>query len=66
MSKKKSKSIGFVDVDLYQKVFGDVSVKAIFSIYQREFEVSSFGMSTKTFSDCLYALRKLKTTNKNK
>lgn len=60
MSKNKSKRVNFIDVDLYQKVFGPVSVKAIFAIYKREFSVSSFGMSTKTFSHCLNSLRELK------
>ncbi len=49
----------FLEVDVWQTKFGEVSVKAIFNIYSQKFNVKPYNMKNVEFSHCVNSLRKL-------
>lgn len=49
----------FLQVDIWQKQFGEVSVKAIYDIYSQKFNVEPRNMRKYSFPHCVNALRKL-------
>jgi len=55
-SKKKKK---LLYVDVWQREFGQISVRAVFEIYARMFEVEKEDMRKYSFTHCVNALRKL-------
>lgn len=57
--KGKRKKKRFLEVDLWQKQFGEVSVKAVYDIYSQKFNVDPRNMKKYSFPHCVNALRKL-------
>lgn len=57
VQKKKKKR--FLDVDVWQREFGEVSVKAVFDVYSQRFNVTPRNMKAYSFSRCVNELRKL-------
>lgn len=55
----KNQKKRFLEVDLWQKAFGEVSVKAIYDIYSQKFNVDPRNMKKYKFSHCVNLLRKL-------
>lgn len=49
----------FLQVDVWQKTFGEVSVKAIYDVYSQKFNVEPKNMKKYSFPHCVNALRKL-------
>lgn len=49
----------FLQVDVWQKTFGEVSVKAIYDVYSQKFNVEPKNMKKYPFPKCVNALRKL-------
>lgn len=59
MTKLKRKKRRFLEVDVWQKEFGEMSVKAIYCIYSQKFNIEPRDMKKYSFSHCVNALRKL-------
>ena len=59
VKRKQTKKKRFVSVDLWQRGFGEVSVKAVFDIYSQKFQVDPRNMKKYSFSHCINSLRKL-------
>ena len=57
--KKRKPKKRFLEVDLWQKEFGEVSVKAVFDIYSQKFKVDPRNMKKYSFPHCVNALRKI-------
>jgi len=57
--KKKISKKRFLQVDIWQKTFGEVSVKAIYDVYSQKFNVEPRNMKKYSFPHCVNALRKL-------
>lgn len=57
--KKKKARRKFTDVDVWQKEFGSISVRAVFDVFSTKFKVETHNMKNYSFSDCVNALRKL-------
>lgn len=57
-NKTQSKK-GFIAVDVWQSHFGQVSVKAVYSIFAEVFKIKPEDRKKYTFSQCIDALRKL-------
>lgn len=58
-NKKRRKKKHFLAVNLWQKEFGEVSVKAVYDIYSQKFNVDPKNMKKYSFPHCVNALRKL-------
>jgi len=60
MSRKKQKNKKrFLEVDIWRKQFGPVSVKAIYDIYCQKFGVEKYNINKYSLTHCINALRKL-------
>lgn len=57
--RKKGTKKRFLQVDVWQRAFGEVSVKAIYDIYSQKFNVEPRNMRKYQFPHCVNALRKL-------
>lgn len=57
--KKRRNKKRFLQVDVWQKTFGEVSVKAIYDVYSQKFNVEPKNMKKYSFPHCVNALRKL-------
>lgn len=57
--KKRRSKKRFLQVDVWQKTFGEVSVKAIYDVYSQKFNVEPRNMKKHSFPKCVNALRKL-------
>jgi|TARA_R110000796_G_scaffold154621_1_gene271320 hypothetical protein len=53
----------FLEVDLWQKRFGEVSVKAVYDIYSQKFNIDPRNMKKYSFPHCVNTLRKLEDPN---
>lgn len=49
---------GAIAVDVFQTHFGKISERAIYTVYAKTFGVNDKNMETKTFSECVNALRR--------
>lgn len=61
--KRKRKKGRFLDVDVWQKVFSEISEKAVYAIFMERFQIDKNEMNKYSFSHCVYALRKLEDPN---
>jgi len=61
VQKKRRKK--FLEVNVWQTQFGQVSVKAIYDIYSQKFNVEKHNMKKHSFSHCVNALRLLEDEN---
>lgn len=49
----------FLAVDIWQKTFSSISVRAIKDVYSAKFKVEPYNMKNYSLSHCINALRKL-------
>lgn len=60
--KKKTRK-RFLHVDVWQKQFGPVSVRAVYDVFQQAFNVEPKNMRKYSFQDCVESLRELENPN---
>ena len=58
VDKKKEKK-RFLEVDVWRKTFGPVSVRAIYDVFSQKMKVEPHNMKNYTLPMCINALRKL-------
>lgn len=63
MANKEKRRKKFLDVDVWQKEFGIVSVRAIFDVFSQRFQIELSEMKNYSFTHCVSALRKLEDPN---
>lgn len=62
-NKKKKNRKRFLEVDVWRKEFGPVSVRAIYDVFAQKFDIKTEDMKNYQFPDCVNALRKLEDPN---
>ena len=66
MRKTNNGSPGFLDVDVFRTEFGIVSEKAIYSVFQKTFNIPMREMYKYKFQECVKRLRDFKQPGWNK
>lgn len=63
INKKRRSKSRFIAVDIWQKEFSQISVRAIFDVYEKSFNADQDQMKKVSFSHCVNSLRRLEKPN---
>ena len=61
--KNKKSRKHFTDVDVWQKSFGPISVRAVYDCFAQRFGIETKDMKNYSFTHCVNALRKLENSD---